>query len=1170
MSGAKKSVDEIWKELNAPKKPTQRAGVAGLAVGLGGLPGITSIVRTLPSASSMSSTAPAAAASSSSKPETDNAASVSGPHLAAAVPSGDAAAYLATLQRTINCLADPDRGLRRSAASTLQDKLFKGDAATPAATPSQLRALLAEPPAPLLRPLVAMMGDSVERCRAVALTVLLDGGKAIVDAAVKDKVAEPAAVDSAAAAGGSGGSGGAVAGGVEALAALLPDVVPEMARRFGALPVQEPAEEVRLQIIQLAALLLEAAPAAALTRFAPDLEAVLCRGLEDGFPDIKKAACSCIESACRRLPFSEALEPAAERLLVSLAPNLQHQHSRVRLAAIQALDALVGAGTPMSLVEGSVVPALRPVGHDRAQQVREAAFAALARWMGYNDHSGGGAAAPAIDAGSSASAAPPATPQQAQAQRDARAYVPSLLPLLLIGVSDPQPGTAELALRLVEGVGSAWAAAEDAATAAAAATAAGTDAATAAAEDVGAELRAAADELALRVAACSLGAPYGGRPGDGARRMVRALLAEQLPPLVKGLSEWTAGLRVAAARGLHTTLVLAEDGAAAHLKHLLPALCSAIADEEVDVASHVMACVHVVGAHVSAEDWLPRMLDTLSASTAAAAAAAASGITPIADAPTSASSGTATAAAAAGPGSSTGGSMSISQRTQTLVVLSGLLHAAGRARRRLPPTLLARLAATLAEEPMLAAAAEHGAVRQQLLAATVNTLSWAGVAAGAADVALPLHVVLLQLYGSELGAAAAAARAAPVPFVGGQRGSGAAAAAAAAAAVAASPAAVAAVGAMGTLAAACRSDAGSAGGGTDVDAASARAASTSGAAELVDLHKGWILSALLDGPAATAAAANADGSACGGSAQLPGWRARPGDATWMCVLRAALHTASPAALSGLAPALVTALGPLVGDKDRPASLRLSLLELVDGLLEDPERGPAMSSGAGQALITDVLMPPLVWHAGKTAAAVRYAAVTALATLLGRRLPDPRHVLLALEPPGSVAALPAAAQAGAGAGAVAVPQGLLPLLTASLDEDWYTDLRLAACYVAEQLLEVAGPSLSDASRRALYPELHKRLDDAHNSVRVAACGALRAFVRAAGASYCDTNSGYLVAGVIIHMDDSDPAVQEAACAVLLEAAAVKPGVTGAEVRKVRDRFRAKHYCDRVLAACGGDK
>lgn len=43
-------------------------------------------------------------------------------------------------------------------------------------------------------------------------------------------------------------------------------------------------------------------------------------------------------------------------------------------------------------------------------------------------------------------------------------------------------------------------------------------------------------------------------------------------------------------------------------------------------------------------------------------------------------------------------------------------------------------------------------------------------------------------------------------------------------------------------------------------------------------------------------------------------------------------------------------------------------------------------------------------------------------------------------------------------------------------------------------------------------------------------------------------------------------QEAACGVLLAVAALKPAVTATEVRKVRDRFRSKHYCDRVLTAC----
>ena len=37
-------------------------------------------------------------------------------------------------------------------------------------------------------------------------------------------------------------------------------------------------------------------------------------------------------------------------------------------------------------------------------------------------------------------------------------------------------------------------------------------------------------------------------------------------------------------------------------------------------------------------------------------------------------------------------------------------------------------------------------------------------------------------------------------------------------------------------------------------------------------------------------------------------------------------------------------------------------------------------------------------------------------------------------------------------------------------------------------------------------------------------------------------------------------------VLEALAAVKPDVAAAEVAKARERFSAKHYCDRVLAAC----
>lgn len=54
-----------------------------------------------------------------------------------------------------------------------------------------------------------------------------------------------------------------------------------------------------------------------------------------------------------------------------------------------------------------------------------------------------------------------------------------------------------------------------------------------------------------------------------------------------------------------------------------------------------------------------------------------------------------------------------------------------------------------------------------------------------------------------------------------------------------------------------------------------------------------------------------------------------------------------------------------------------------------------AGGANASLVLrQLLLPPLVWRAGKTAAAVRFAAVTALATMLRHQL-APADVLLEL-------------------------------------------------------------------------------------------------------------------------------------------------------------------------------
>ncbi|WIA31178.1 hypothetical protein OEZ86_001183 [Tetradesmus obliquus] len=249
-------------------------------------------------------------------------------------------------------------------------------------------------------------------------------------------------------------------------------------------------------------------------------------------------------------------------------------------------------------------------------------------------------------------------------------------------------------------------------------------------------------------------------------------------------------------------------------------------------------------------------------------------------------------------------------------------------------------------------------------------------------------------------------------------------------------------------------------------------------------------------------------------------------------------------LAALLPQIAQVLQPILADADRDASLRLSLLRLLDSLMEQPGTAAAFGGSNAALVLVALLMPPLVWRAGKAAAAVRFSAITALATFLTAQLAPPEVLLAAVQQQGG---------------------GLLPLLAQCLDEDWYSDLRHTACYVERLLLQQVGQRLSDEQRRAIYPELLKRLDDSSNKVRIAACAALVEFVRAAGSSYCATNSGYLAAGVVLHMDDGDQEVAEAACQVLEALATTQPAVAAAEVKRVQGRFRACHYCDRVLAA-----
>jgi hypothetical protein len=289
---------------------------------------------------------------------------------------------------------------------------------------------------PLLVPLVRLLADPAEKCRELAVGFL---------AAALPRLPQPAA--------------------------LLSTLVPALHDRVGSLPAQEGSEEIRLALAELVAgPLLGHAPQPLPADLLPGLCATVYCQLQDAYADIKKVRCCgapcamvqplhgvsrqagwllvhalvpgqlsvstclppahcafCLQEACTAVAALVGLAAPAglpsslqQPLVAVLANNLAHQHSRVRLASLQALHALVQQGMPLALMQEHVLPAVRPLAHDHATGVRAALFSCSAQWAGSRLAAGAGDAAG----------------DDGRAANQCRAFLPLLLPLVLLGLTD--------------------------------------------------------------------------------------------------------------------------------------------------------------------------------------------------------------------------------------------------------------------------------------------------------------------------------------------------------------------------------------------------------------------------------------------------------------------------------------------------------------------------------------------------------------------------------------------------------------------------------------------------------------------------------------------------------------------------------------------------------------
>ncbi|XP_039681604.1 dynein assembly factor 5, axonemal-like isoform X2 [Perca fluviatilis] len=256
--------------------------------------------------------------------------------------------------------------------------------------------------------------------------------------------------------------------------------------------------------------------------------------------------------------------------------------------------------------------------------------------------------------------------------------------------------------------------------------------------------------------------------------------------------------------------------------------------------------------------------------------------------------------------------------------------------------------------------------------------------------------------------------------------------------------------------------------------------------------------------------------------------------------------------------IVIQSGPVIGEfvsqlmpllcsclqSDRDLEMRMSIFTMLAKLLLDASNtldSKGHFRDESETFLCEVLLPNLVWRAGRTAAAVRTSALSCLLALLHGGSITPGQ-LLCLE------------------------EKLSPQVLSALEEDSQMS-RLLACRSLSAILRLIGTSLHPEALNKIYPVLLKRLDDSSEEVRSVALQALGLWLSSLTKDYNPEffapHLQLLFQQLLLHLDDPDSSVQDQVLEILKKGSSVHPGLLKREVEAVRNKQRSPLYCDQLL-------
>lgn len=228
----------------------------------------------------------------------------------------------------------------------------------------------------VIRPLLSVLGDATEKCRELAAQLLLE------------------------------------------MCSTLPVSDDATTYIFPALKAKlhtETCEEVRLIEAQTLTQTVTEAGGKSAKHLHHVIDAIRAC-LSDPFSEIKKEGCRCVVQLEKAVPQHFHLQ--CESLLAPLIQVARHQHSAVRILAVEALGPVVQQSSVGAL--GRALPTANALLRDGSPAVRAALVTAASRWLAYG-------------------------------------FSPAVLSVLLVALSDPVPGVSDGAAALWAEVGLAYA-----------------------------------------------------------------------------------------------------------------------------------------------------------------------------------------------------------------------------------------------------------------------------------------------------------------------------------------------------------------------------------------------------------------------------------------------------------------------------------------------------------------------------------------------------------------------------------------------------------------------------------------------------------------------------------------------------------------------------------------